>query len=52
MRITAILLLLLILVPLNAFAQAHTQWNLPEGARGRLGKGTINNIRHLSKMGP
>ena len=25
----------------NAIAQDHTQWHLPEGAKARLGKGTI-----------
>ena len=26
------------------FAQDYTQWNLPEGAKMRLGKGEINDV--------
>lgn len=29
---------------LNGFAQDYTQWHLPDGAKARLGKGTINHI--------
>ena len=38
------LLLTLNLFLLNGFAQDYIQWQLPEGAMGRLGKGKINNI--------
>ena len=30
----------------NSFAQDSPQWGLPEGAKARLGKGVINEIRH------
>ena len=30
----------------NTFAQDYTQWNLPEGAKVRLGKGRINEIQY------
>ena len=38
------LLLTLNLFSLNGFAQDYIQWQLPEGAMGRLGKGKINDI--------
>ena len=31
--------------PLNTFAQDHTQLNLPEGAKARLGKGVITDMQ-------
>ena len=46
MRITAILLLLLILIPLNTLAQDYAQLGLPEGAKARLGKGMITEIKY------
>ena len=46
MRISVILLLLCILFPLNARAQEYMHWGLPEGAKARLGKGTINDIEY------
>ena len=30
----------------NTFAQDYTQWNLPEGAKARLGKGRITEIKY------
>ena len=39
-----VLLLISNLFLLNGFAQDYTQWNLPEGAKARLGKGSINDI--------
>ena len=44
----AILLILLAVLPLtrNAFAQESPQWHLPEGATARLGKGSINEIAY------
>ena len=30
----------------NTFAQEYTQWELPEGATARLGKGGINEIQY------
>ena len=46
MRITVILLLLSILFPFNTLAQDYTQLGLPDGAKARLGKGTINDIAY------
>ena len=42
------LTLILIPIPLlpNTFAQDYTQWELPEGAIARLGKGGINKIQY------
>ena len=31
----------------HTFAQDYTQWGLPEGAKVRLGKGSINEIKYL-----
>ncbi len=47
-RATIILAFLLIsmLFPLNNFAQDVSQWNLPEGAIARLGKGSIVDIAY------
>ncbi|MCY4402064.1 MAG: WD40 repeat domain-containing protein [Candidatus Poribacteria bacterium] len=33
---------------LNGIAQEYTQWHLPEGAKARLGKGSINDIKFSS----
>ena len=41
MKITVTLLIFFILFPPNTFAQDYTQWNLPTGAKARLGKGHI-----------
>ncbi len=40
------LLLISILLLPNTFAQDYTQWELPEGATARLGKGGINKIQY------
>ena len=40
------LLLVSTVYPLPSFAQDYTQWHLPEGAKMRLGKGTINEIAY------
>lgn len=40
------LLIASILYPSNSFAQDYTQWNLPEGAKARIGKGRINNMQY------
>ena len=44
MRTTVTLLILLTLFSPNTFAQDYTQLGLPEGAKARLGKGTIFEI--------
>ena len=44
MRTTLTSLILFTLFSLNAVAQDYTQWNLPEGAKARLGKGWISEI--------
>ena len=46
MKITATLLMLLVLFSPNALAQEYTRWNLPEGAVVRLGKGSIRGISY------
>lgn len=46
MKPTVALLILLTLFSLNTGAQDYTQWHLPEGAKGRLGKGEINQIQY------
>ena len=40
--------LLLAVIGCNTPAQDYTQWGLPEGAKSRLGKGTINDITYSS----
>ena len=45
------LLILLILSAFNAFAQDYTRWGLPEGAKGRLGKGMISSNVVYSRDG-
>ena len=46
--VSIFLTLLLTLTPYlpNAFSQDSPQWHLPEGAKARLGKGTINEIAY------
>ena len=46
MKITVTLLVLFVLLSSNTFAQDYTQWSLPEGAKARLGKGSINDIKY------
>ena len=46
MKITITSLVLLILFSFDTFAQDYTQFSLPEGAKARLGKGTINEIQY------
>ena len=43
--ILSILFVTFVLVP-NTFAQDYTQWDLPEGAKARLGKGSISEIAY------
>ena len=42
--VVTILLLIYTLFPYIGIAQDHTQWNLPEGAKARFGKGWIQSI--------
>ena len=44
MKITATLLMLLVLFLPNTYPQEYTQWNLPEGAVARFGKGSVQEI--------
>ena len=37
-------LLTIILFASNSFAQGSTQWELPQGAKARYGKGWINDV--------
>ena len=46
MKTTATLVMLLTLFSFNTFAQDYTQWSLPDGAKARLGKGTISEIAY------
>ena len=46
MKIIVTLLTLFTLFLLNAFAKDYTQFSLPEGAKARLGKGSINEIQY------
>ena len=47
MKTTVTLLILFTLgFHINTFAQDYTQWGLPEGAKARIGKGTINEIQY------
>ena len=39
-------LILLTLFSLSTFAQDYTQWGLPDGAKARLGKGSIREIQY------
>ena len=43
---TFTLLILFTLFSRNTFAQDYTQWGLPEGAKARLGKGSIREITY------
>ena len=51
MKTTVTLLMLLILSPLNTFAQDYTQFSLPEGAKARLGKGSMHEDMVYSQDG-
>ena len=46
MKTIVALLVLFTLFPLYTFAQDSPQWHLPDGAKARLGKGRINEIRY------
>ena len=46
MKTAVTLLVLFTLFSLNTFAQDSPQWHLPEGAKARLGKGTIQEIQY------
>ena len=47
LRVSILTLLIVSIYSLShAFAQDYTQWNLPEGARARLGKGHIGEIAY------
>ena len=46
MKITATLLMFLVLFLSTTFAQESTQWALPEGAVARFGKGTLKGIQY------
>ncbi|RKU22890.1 hypothetical protein C6503_03755 [Candidatus Poribacteria bacterium] len=39
-------LIVIVLTPIQAISQQSTQWNLPESAKARLGKGLINAISY------
>ena len=43
--LTLTILFVLLTVAPNTLAIDYTQWNLPEGAKARLGKGAINDIQ-------
>ena len=43
--LTLTVLFVLLTVAPNTLAIDHTQLNLPEGAKARLGKGSINEIK-------
>ena len=45
LSIISLLLLLQIGIP-NIYAQDYTQWELPDGAITRLGKGRINDMQY------
>ena len=40
-----LIVLMTMLIPLNIFAEDYTKWHLPQGAKARLGKGWINDIK-------
>ncbi len=46
LSIISLLLLLLQIGILNIYAQEYTQWELPDGAIARLGKGRINDMQY------
>ena len=51
MKITITLLILLALLLPNVFAQEYKQWNLPEGAIARLGRGKLTSSIQYSPDG-
>ena len=46
MKTIVTLLTFFIVFPLNTFAEDYTRWGLPEGAKARLGKGSIAEIQY------
>ena len=46
MKTTLTLLIFLTLISLNTFAQDSAQWGLPEGAKARLGRGYIFELKY------
>ena len=46
MKTAVTLLILLVLFSINTFAQDSPQWHLPDGAKARLGKGSISEIQY------
>ena len=46
MKTTLTLLIFLTLISLNTFAQDSAQWGLPEGAKARLGRGGIFDLKY------
>ena len=46
MKMTVTLLILFILLLPHTYAQDSPQWHLPDGAKMRLGKGTIHEIKY------
>ena len=46
MKTITTLVVLFTLFSFNTFAQDYTQWSLPEGAKARIGKGTISEIAY------
>ena len=46
MRTTVTSFIVFTLFSLNTFAENYTQFSLPEGAKARLGKGTIREIQY------
>ena len=46
MKTIVTLLMLFTLFSLNAFAQDSAQWSLPDGAKARLGKGSVSDIQY------
>lgn len=51
MKLTPFSLFLMLLIvatlyPLSSFAQDYTRWGLPEGAKARIGKGTIRDMQY------
>ena len=46
MKTTLTSLILFTLFSLSAFAQDYTGWSLPDGAKARLGKGSIREVQY------
>ena len=46
MKTTLTSLILFTLFSLSAFAQDYTGWSLPDGAKARLGKGSIHEVQY------